>query len=663
MKGDIMKTAVSVILVICIALICPLAVYASGSVGNISAVTDWFSKIGTGFICAFYKAFHFLIPSDTPQVRTEFNESRVPFDCDGFVTDPEMMLDAETWRINEVSFDSSIVYENPFNDIEMNLILAGNGYKYVIPCFWDGGNTWKARFVCPSVGDWYFKTESTDGNNTSLNGRTGKITCTEYSGNLDIYKHGFVTVKECKKYFTYDDGTPFFYLGDTHWSLGDETLDMVKTISKKRAEQGFTVWQSEPIGAAFDFTDGITESDIPGLHSYDEKFAAISDAGLVHANAEFFFPYYMQILLDRFGGIENGIISDNAKSYLEKISRYWVARYSAYPVMWTLGQEADNDFYADKDDNLKWTPENNPYLLVAEYIDRYDPYDHPLTAHQENTSETACFGSGRGLSEDNTIYKKSSPSAFRNAAAHTWYAAQWTPGKTSQSKFDVEKDYWFNSQGKPVVNYEGQYCGLWTKNYGARMQGWVAYTNGMYGYGWGGHDTWSYLNTYNEDQDSSDGVDTITSAEKINATWQDSLEYPSTYQMGYMRDFFERTEWWKLMPRFDDKSYFAPCSGVYYSVCGNSDNSEIVAYFYSFTDDSVAEKTNTKGSGGTLTGTLGNLKAGETYNCYWFNPVTGEYSEPFEFTASALGTYYIGQRNMNGVPFDCDMVFYASLKN
>ena len=50
-------------------------------------------------------------------------------------------------------------------------------------------------------------------------------------------------------------------------------------------------------------------------------------------------------------------LSDEAKAYLEKLSRYWVARYSAYPVIWTLGQEVDNDPY--QDENSTWNAVNN----------------------------------------------------------------------------------------------------------------------------------------------------------------------------------------------------------------------------------------------------------------------------------------------------------------
>ncbi len=578
------------------------------------------------------------------------------------ISDPEQVIYAKTWVANELVFVSEKTYKDPFSDVDTDLVLWGNGRQYTVPGFWDGGNVWKVRFVCPSEGEWYYRTVCTDTENTALHGREGKVICEEYSGEHEIYKRGFVTVNAGEKYFTYDDGTPFFYLGDTHWSLGDETADMVKTICEKRVSQGFTVYQSEPIGEKFGFADGITEADMAGLRNYDEKFRIIAEHGLTHANAQFMFPSDMETLIRNFGGYseekvtdvhggKNSTVyelSDGVKEYLEKISRYWVARYGAYPVMWTLGQEVDNDFYHNETSHPDWNSLNNPYIHVAEYIEKYDAYDHPLTAHQENASQTSAYGNGEGASQKLRVYReKAVPSCFRDVKAHDFYAAQWSPSKTKQNDFEVEKDYWYNGQGKPSINYEGQYCYLWTKNYGARMQGWLAYLGGMYGYGWGGHDTWSYLNIYDEENDSSDGVDTITSEEKKNATWLDSLEYDSSYQVGYMKNFLMQTKWHELIPRFGNKAYFVPCHGVYYVYASNGDNSEIVIYFYSFTDGTVAEKTNTKRSGGIMTGTVGNLVPGEKYIYTWFDPINGEVAGEGEFTANRFGTHFMGERPTN----------------
>lgn len=636
---------------------------------------DFFEKMCGNIVSITSRVWNRIVRTDETDIPRGKVAKTNRRDFDGGIDfDAEKTYSAEKWRMLEITFESEKIYDNPFDDVEMDLHLYGNGSEYIIPSFWDGDNVWRVRLACPETGVWSFITECSDTGNGSLHNRTGRILCSEYSGELEIYKHGFIKTVPDKKYFVYDDGTPFFYLGDTHWSLGDETVDMVKTICSHRASQKFTVIQSEPIGAGFQLHDGLTQADIAGFRDYDEKFDIIARNGLVHANAEFFFPAYMEPLISNFGGysdkeitVKNGLkkqskndIADPVKDYLKKISRYWVARYSAYPVIWTLGQEVDGDFYHSDTNHSDWNYINNPYRYVTDYISRFDPYSHPLSAHQENTAVTCAYGSGKGSPDKQKVYAGDArPSVFRDSDAHTFYAVQWSnPAKTGRSDYKVEKDYWYNSQGKPAVNYESLYCYLWTKNFGSRMQGWASYLNGMYGYGWGGHDTWSYLNIYDEENDSSDGLDTITSEEKKNATWQDSLEYASSYQNGYMHSFFSSMKWYELVPRFNNKSYFAPLNKVYSITASNKDNTEMVIYFYSFHDGSVAAKNNSTASGGKKTGTVGNLIPGETYKYKWFNPITGEFSEEGSFRASRLGTYYIGNKKWNGEEASCDMVFY-----
>ena len=664
-----MKKLISAILTAAVFLsACSTASFAaSGSTPYSPAYA--IEQFGGQIISVFARIFNNVFGRDESNIETaqEGEKSWKAADPNFTLSDFEVTLDTETWVMNERSYISEKSYADCFNDVTLDLILIGNGRQYTVPGFWDGGSEWKIRFVCPSAGIWYFYTVCSDKNNEALNGRTGKVVCTEYSGEYEIYKNGFVTTDYGKKYFTYDNGIPFLYLGDTHWSLGDETLNMIETICETRAAQGFTVFQSEPIGAKFDLTDGVTDADMAGFAEYDKKFGIIAQNGLVHANAEFFFPSAMDGLIANYGGyggsrkeviidgetVEFHELSDGVRAYLEKLSRYWVARYSAFPVLWTLGQEVDNDFYWRLDNHSGWSYVNNPYKAVAEYIDKYDCYDHPLTAHQEHSGATAAYGSGIGAADEHKIYNRNAlPSAFRDIKSHSWYAVQWSPSKSEQFDFNVAKDYWFNSQGKPAINYEGAYCGLWTKNFGARMQGWCSYLSGMYGYGWGGHDTWSYTNIYDEENTSFDGVDTITSQEKIDATWQDSLAYESGYQCGYMMRFFKDIEWYELIPRFDNLSYFVPSPNVFYSYASNKNNSKIVIYFYSFSDGSVAQKPNSNKYAGAATGTVGNLEKRQSYKYKWFDPIKGEYTEAGTFTSSCFGTWYVGQKAAT------DMVLY-----
>ena len=580
---------------------------------------------------------------------------------------PEQTLSAETWRMTELVFESKKSYANPLFDVTIDLLLSGNGKLYRIPGFWDGDNTWKVRFVCPSAGKWQFKTVCSDSSNKVLNNRTGTVNCKAYSGDLEIYRHGFLTTRYGKKYLTYDDGTPFLYFGDTHWALGRETPDMMRVICKKRAEQQFTAIQTEPIGAMFDLADGLDEKDIEGLRDYDEKFSIIADAGLVHANDEFFWPSDFNKLIENFGGYSEKTItvntglkfekipdySDGVIAYVEQLSRYWVARFGAYPVIWALGQEIDRDFYGELNTY------NNPYIMVANAIGKFDPYTQPLTAHQENSGKTVAYGNGLGSGELRFIYYPAAkPSVFRNVDAHTIYAAQWFPSMTERADYFSCKDYWYNGQGKPVVNYEGHYCYMWTKNFGARAQFWFAYLNGMYGCAWGGQDTWNYLSDYNEYYDTDDGVDIITAQEKQDATWESALEYPSCYQLTHISNFLKGTKWYELIPRFNDYAYFVPCLNVFSHCASNKKNTEIVIYFYSVSDPSVSLRSNTKNGGGYLTGTVGSLIPFAQYTYQWYDPINGKFIDSGTFRASALGTWFAGLR-----PDDTDLTLLIRKKD
>ena len=637
------------------------AVAAAGKEGprpfssaSFAALKDNLSCFYARIVNAFHKTDETAIEQPSPLSEKGQPAPETP------AVDPALpVVEAEQWRCVELTFQSAKTYNDPFTDVTLDLLLTGNGKQYTVPCFWDGDGIWKARVACPAAGTWVYQTVCSNETDSGLHGQTGTVECKPYTGTLDVYSRGFVTTGRGKKYFTYADGIPFFYLGDTHWSLGDETPEMVREIAARRVKQGFTVWQSEPIGEQFDLTDGVTAADLAGFRAYDEKFRLIADAGLTHANAAFFYPSNMTRLIESHGGFTGAAITgivdgkedsvndlaDAAKAYLDALSRYWVARYGAYPVMWTLGQEVDNDFYWEHGDYPQWNALNNPYKLVAQYFDKYDMHSHPLTAHQEFAEITAAYGHGNDNTENRNVFAPTAaPSAFRDVPAHTFYAAQWSPSLTESGDGGIAKDYWYNSQGKPAVNYEGRYCYLWTKNFGARMQGWAAYLNGMYGYGWGGQDTWSYKNPYGKTDDTDDGVDVITAAEKQACTWQTALEMPSAYQVGYMRQFLEDGKWWELIPRFDNESWFMPHNGVYAICAANKDGSERVLYFYSFTDPSVAERPNTTESGGIETGTIGHLKPSTRYDYQWFDPISGEYGESGTFQSTALGTYSLGDK-------------------
>ena len=553
---------------------------------------------------------------------------------------------SELWVANERTFTAAAKYANPFDDATLDIVLTNtaDGTVLNIPGFWDGGNTWRVRFALTSLGLWTYKTVCSNASDTGLNNQMGAVLATPYTGNLDIYKHGFVTATKDTRYFTYNDKTPFFYLGDTHWGMPREELDSAgahagdtvttshfRYIVDTRVKQGFTVYQSEPIEATYNLSNGISGEDIAGFDYLDKQFEYIATAGLVHANACLMFPSEMT----------NAAFSN--KDYMEKLTRYWVARYSAYPVLWTLGQEVDNDFYG------VFNVATNPYVTMCENIYKYDAYKHPISAHQEGSGSTSA-----------------SNSVFKGVPGHTWFASQWSPSLTSQLDFKAPKDYWENGEGKVAVNYEGRYDYLWTKHFGSRVQGWTSYLNGMYGYGYGCADIWLYNSTYDTDTTSTDGIDTITPADKAT-WWSKSLEFETAYQMGYMREFLNSVAWWNLTPRFDSRDWFSTDTfynftvkirsviygqgsffekiaslfkdwnlSPYYSLASNGDYMFVVDFY----------------NQSTYTGVVKNMDKASRYTCQWFNPRTGKY----EGTEKVIKPNKFGNYRVGGKPDTNDWV-------
>ena len=173
---------------------------------------------------------------------------------------------AEKWVAFEIPFESELLYKNPVYTCDMDVVFThtNSGKTFTQPAFWCGGTQWKVRVALTELGEWTYETKCTDAANVGLHGITGGIKCVPYSGDLEIYKRGFLKTEKGSRYFMYNDGTPFFYLGDTHWTLPVEEINGIGGISQDLADaygitsqfeyimdvrmaQGFTVMQTQPL--------------------------------------------------------------------------------------------------------------------------------------------------------------------------------------------------------------------------------------------------------------------------------------------------------------------------------------------------------------------------------------------------------------------------------
>src|SRR5205823_1589300 len=121
-------------------------------------------------------------------------------------------------RAAEWTFTSSKPYADPFNDVELDmLVTAPDGSQQRIPAFWAGEQTWRARVASAQAGVCRWKTECSDRDNRDLHDITGSIEIKPYTGENPLYRHGFLRVAADKKHFEHADGTRFFWLADTWW--------------------------------------------------------------------------------------------------------------------------------------------------------------------------------------------------------------------------------------------------------------------------------------------------------------------------------------------------------------------------------------------------------------------------------------------------------------
>lgn len=126
-------------------------------------------------------------------------------------------MTAQQWAVFETSFTSANKYDNPFMDVQVEVVFRCSDQQWVVPAFWAGGDSWTVRFAPPVQGDYTFRVKSTDPSNKDLNGDERTLQVTAYTGDNPLLKHGFLRVAKDNRHFEHADGTPFFWLGDTWW--------------------------------------------------------------------------------------------------------------------------------------------------------------------------------------------------------------------------------------------------------------------------------------------------------------------------------------------------------------------------------------------------------------------------------------------------------------
>ena len=491
------------------------------------------------------------------------------------------------WCVLEIKLVSDHAYANPYKEITIvTYFFFPQGQKIIREAFWCGGDLWKVRFAPPSIGKWTWNSKCSDALNKGLHNHNGEIICKAYEGTLPIYKHGFVRISDNKRHFAHADGTPFFWLGDTHWQMPNtERVDVCnhpdhgakacphggqfQHLVDDRKVKGFTVYQTYPAASSTEWWSSKYTEINP------QRFESVFDVQIGHlANQGF-------VIGLGFGHFNDSMIIpvDELRGW----ARYLVARYGAYPIVWLTCQEMNAP--EDKGQNLIAA-----WKAVAEEIALTDGYGHPHSGHQ-------------------WVYDVAT-SPLGGEHWHDWFALQ---GGHLNSRLTPQARYagYYNFfPTKPMVETEAMYeavdCGGVADSNDARKSAWKAMLCGCAGYTYGAGGIWALK------WDASD-----TRWKDYNhqiESWHAGMALLGSVQMSILKYFFISLPWMALTPRFTDPAWSTWEDPDRSTILATVDNSLYLAYCH----------------GKTSKGKLKQLALGGTYEVRWFNPQIGAYKgNPF----------------------------------
>ncbi len=127
----------------------------------------------------------------------------------------------KVWTRIDLTFRASTNFDNPYADALVWVDLEGPDFSRRVYGFWNGGDEWVVRVLANAPGEWHW-TSGSSPNDTGLSGQSGRFVAESWTAaELDTNpnRRGMIGASANGRGLQYADGTPFFLLGDTWWSL------------------------------------------------------------------------------------------------------------------------------------------------------------------------------------------------------------------------------------------------------------------------------------------------------------------------------------------------------------------------------------------------------------------------------------------------------------
>ena len=83
-------------------------------------------------------------------------------------------MTVHVWELFEVELKSAKQHADPYNNVDLWLKLKGPGFDKQVNGFWDGGNSYKVRFLATAAGELSW-TSASNQDDPGLNGISGSF--------------------------------------------------------------------------------------------------------------------------------------------------------------------------------------------------------------------------------------------------------------------------------------------------------------------------------------------------------------------------------------------------------------------------------------------------------------------------------------------------------
>lgn len=514
-------------------------------------------------------------------------------------------VEALKWHKYELVFISSISYENPLQEVRTFEVAFTSpaGVIKTINGFWDGGTTWKARFMPDETGSWTYYSVCSDAKNTGLNGQRGTFICNAADSDQDIYRHGPVINPKGTFFLTHADGTPFFWLACTAWNGALKSTDQEwDQYLQHRVNNNYSAIQ-------------LVTTQWRGCDKSSEGLVAFEGSGRIKINPEFFRLIDRKIdRVNHYGlvaapvvlwALQSGAGRELSPGYYLPddqailLARYIVARYGANHVVWFLGG----------DGNYTGTYEQR-WKTIGRAV--FDGKQQGIVAQHP-----------QGRSWIGEIYKDEpwlDIIGYQSSHSNAEGTVNWiTKGPMSKM--------WAYLPPRPLINLEPNYEEIQTYITDKDVRNacyWSLFATPIAGVTYGANGIWPWIRKGEKILNHRDAPWT--------SPWDVSINLPGSIQAGYLAGFIKKFAWWNFYPAQEllmeqpgDKLF-----NEFVSVVKTTDNKTILAYL------PVKQIVKIR------------KPHGHNYNVRWFDPVKNEYSDG---TASDDGSILVVSS-----PLDHDML-------